>query len=657
MKKLIFFFSFFITFSTIGFSQIDSILVIEHDLDDELEADVKLLKKESLTLANGVPKIDVVLQPQERDIIVYQLLPGWTSDHKNTAQVSVRISVTNKEAESIIWEKIVIKYKENGANKSKTFFPEQPISISASKTKTWQNSRGYHQEGEVLYINSTLPTSLTIELYFKNFSAPVKVTKKLAPYQESFGLPFKDSDLDEDEVWYSSSTHGGGSQVFAYDMVVVGYSNNKWSRKLPGKDGSQNNHHRVYGKPIYAIADGVVVRFTNDMIENPKPGERAPDTGGGGNSFVIRHGNIQALYAHMQKGSLNPSLLREGAIIKKGDFLGKAGNSGKSSGPHLHIHISNDGNFRPFLFDEGFTIGAEYYSKPFATEKWSELKKIGIPGFASKRSFISPSKNHPFGDVLIEHKDGTRGSFIGVWEGKKENEFVIMGAEWGAFTKRWAKLSKEKKVRLIDLDVVNVNGTFRYNGIFKDGTGKYALYQFDSWDKFTKKWSDLNKENLRLIDIETFVSNNKRFYIGVWVEGTDKYAFYQFDSWEKFTQKWSDLNKENLRLIDVETFAAGGKRYYTGVWQEGTDKYAFYQFDSWDKFTDKWGELNKDGLRLIDIETFKSGDKNYYIGVWREGSGAYGLYLYHNWQQFNMKRKELAAKNCQLIDIEQVILN
>ena len=40
-------------------------------------------------------------------------------------------------------------------------------------------------------------------------------------------------------------------------------------------------------------------------------------------------------YAHME----NESVLREGASLEAGDFIGKIGNTGKSTGPHLHFEI------------------------------------------------------------------------------------------------------------------------------------------------------------------------------------------------------------------------------------------------------------------------------------------------------------------------------
>jgi murein DD-endopeptidase MepM/ murein hydrolase activator NlpD len=59
-----------------------------------------------------------------------------------------------------------------------------------------------------------------------------------------------------------------------------------------------------------------------------------------GNGYTILHGDEVVVYAHMQHDSLPKPLPKPGDKVKKGSVLGKVGNSGPSSGPHLHIHAS-----------------------------------------------------------------------------------------------------------------------------------------------------------------------------------------------------------------------------------------------------------------------------------------------------------------------------
>jgi murein DD-endopeptidase MepM/ murein hydrolase activator NlpD len=79
--------------------------------------------------------------------------------------------------------------------------------------------------------------------------------------------------------------------------------------------------------PVYAVADGVVIdvyRFT---------------VYGYGNAVVISHGNgLTSLYAH-----LNEIYAVKGQAIAQGQALGQMGNTGNSTGTHLHIEIKQNG--------------------------------------------------------------------------------------------------------------------------------------------------------------------------------------------------------------------------------------------------------------------------------------------------------------------------
>ena len=163
----------------------------------------------------------------------------------------------------------------------------------------------------------------------------------------------------------SSNTHGTGSQgsqLFAYDMIVAVWDSaaKQPNRLLPGKNGSKNDHYRIWGKPIHAMADGTVAHFLDGVGANYFPGtgndagpwKEAPwdtstqagkdkswtDHVGAGNHFYIRHGEELVLYAHMQSGTLPQKFLKKDAVVKAGDLLGLAGNAGSSSEPHTHIH-------------------------------------------------------------------------------------------------------------------------------------------------------------------------------------------------------------------------------------------------------------------------------------------------------------------------------
>ncbi|MFQ5420413.1 MAG: peptidoglycan DD-metalloendopeptidase family protein, partial [Anaerolineae bacterium] len=68
--------------------------------------------------------------------------------------------------------------------------------------------------------------------------------------------------------------------------------------------------------------------------------------------IVINHGNgFETLYAHLSRIDVYP-----GQVVEKGALIGATGNSGRSSGPHLHLEIRlNDIRLDPLLYLSGPT--------------------------------------------------------------------------------------------------------------------------------------------------------------------------------------------------------------------------------------------------------------------------------------------------------------
>ena len=81
------------------------------------------------------------------------------------------------------------------------------------------------------------------------------------------------------------------------------------------------------GNPIYATGDGVVEAVKFELF-------------GYGTQVLIDHGfGYKTRYAHLKTVGV-----AEGMKVKRGECIGLSGNSGRSSGPHLHyeVHIGSD---------------------------------------------------------------------------------------------------------------------------------------------------------------------------------------------------------------------------------------------------------------------------------------------------------------------------
>lgn len=137
-------------------------------------------------------------------------------------------------------------------------------------------------------------------------------------------------------------------QRFAYDLLVV------QGDTTHAGDGTRNGDYYCYGRPILAPGAGTVVAARNDVAENV-PGHMN-DHEIVGNHVIIDHGDGEfSFLAHMIPGSIT---VRAGDRVTAGQVLGKCGNSGHSSEPHLHYHLQTTAS----LFDgEGLPAQFTHY--------------------------------------------------------------------------------------------------------------------------------------------------------------------------------------------------------------------------------------------------------------------------------------------------------
>jgi hypothetical protein len=121
-----------------------------------------------------------------------------------------------------------------------------------------------------------------------------------------------------------------------------------WIKLGPGgrpahDDRARNENWNGYGEEVLAVADGTVVATKDGIPENvPMTEKRAVpitlDTLAG-NLVVLDIGNGRyATFAHLIPKSLRVSV---GAKVRRGQVLGRLGNSGNSDAPHLHFHITD----------------------------------------------------------------------------------------------------------------------------------------------------------------------------------------------------------------------------------------------------------------------------------------------------------------------------
>lgn len=98
--------------------------------------------------------------------------------------------------------------------------------------------------------------------------------------------------------------------------------------------GAENADYAAFGESVYAMADGRVLQVVNGISDHA-PG-RPDSTNPDGNFVLTEVGDEYLVYAGLEKGSI---ALKPGDRIKRGDLIGRIGNSGSSAEPELRIRL------------------------------------------------------------------------------------------------------------------------------------------------------------------------------------------------------------------------------------------------------------------------------------------------------------------------------
>lgn len=109
-----------------------------------------------------------------------------------------------------------------------------------------------------------------------------------------------------------------------------------WRGPISGTSYNSDNYHKgidlgvAVGTKLIAVGSGTIIYAYNDNAYH----------GGAGNCVAIQHSdNIVTKYFHQSK-----VVAKTGATVQAGELIGYSGNTGNSSGPHLHFQLEVGGN-------------------------------------------------------------------------------------------------------------------------------------------------------------------------------------------------------------------------------------------------------------------------------------------------------------------------
>jgi hypothetical protein len=216
-------------------------------------------------------------------------------------------------------------------------------------------------------------------------AAPIQVSRAL----RVIGAPLKGN------LWVATngccgagSVHRGaglainGGIYFAQRFAIDWMQMDDGGRFVRG-DASDVHNYTSYGADIIAVADGTVVETENDLDDQkpgtlPDPKTITIENVDGNHVILDLGGGVYAFYAHMIKGSV---VVHEGEHVKRGQLLGKLGNSGNTSAPHLHFQLMDGPSSLaaqglPYEIDSFALAGeiprAQFDAAPGVEGDWSE---------------------------------------------------------------------------------------------------------------------------------------------------------------------------------------------------------------------------------------------------------------------------------------------
>jgi hypothetical protein len=131
--------------------------------------------------------------------------------------------------------------------------------------------------------------------------------------------------------------HSHPQQTYALDIMKL----NAAGMRARGFFPSDLAKYAIFGSPVISPCDGAV-RAAVDGQPDTRDEKRVA-----GNHVVVRCGDVDVWLAHLQRGSVT---VKPRAPVRTGQVLGRVGNSGNTTEPHLHVHAERNGKGVPATF-------------------------------------------------------------------------------------------------------------------------------------------------------------------------------------------------------------------------------------------------------------------------------------------------------------------
>jgi len=360
--------------------------------------------------------------------------------------------------------------------------------------------------------------------YLKSFTLLLFISTTATTFAEEseqyYDFFSRAADIGQHEVWTVTEFSEGENTL---DMNVQRWDNDNdgWSGCKENSNCTENSHQLDWNVPVYAPADGYIRQCARNFDDNPAPGQSAPGRlskprtiyGGGNHVFLETDQGDVILLAHMRKGTIPTSVCpieideivnindKTGSyrtemfipevdrpFVKRGQYIGRIGNSGSSSGPHMHIHIdqatgpdtqTTHSIKYPIPFKQMYA--QNWYSGSNAQwNQWYTFEGGAITESGAGNTMIRPA---PF---LYRSKDESAGYV-------SELDTVFLSNSWAVTAIR----NSDNKLQLTTWKFTGATGIERKHDLI-EGNASFIKIAKVSSDKFVVALRD-SDNNLKLI--------------------------------------------------------------------------------------------------------------------------------------------------------------
>lgn len=163
------------------------------------------------------------------------------------------------------------------------------------------------------------------------------------------------------------------AQAFGVDFARVAGAS---MRQLSAGTPRRVEDFYSWGEAVLAPADGTVIHVENGLPDNPL-GTKDADRPAGNHVVIALAGGRFVFLAHMQRHSVT---VKTGEVVRRGQPLGRCGNSGNSDFPHIHLHVQTtpDLDSGRGLNPVFGPIDVELTGRPFSKVTWPLIRGLFV---------------------------------------------------------------------------------------------------------------------------------------------------------------------------------------------------------------------------------------------------------------------------------------